>query len=153
MVQVFGHIRIIQALSQIGNYQPSIPPVNLCEIFIIKDCHHLVTLNTTPDLSQAKCHFLGIDGARKVLKIFLIMSDQEIRGIMTQKIITDYTELEQVLREKIKESGLSTRKLQELVGISYNQINEFKNGKRNMSFQNLWKLADYFGVKFCFKNY
>ena len=65
-------------------------------------------------------------------------------------------ELQEVLREKLKEtqSGAgSVRSVSRETGISSSHLNNFKEGNRNFSFENLDKLATYYSVKYTLKNH
>jgi len=69
------------------------------------------------------------------------------------QIITSYTELEDKLRQALKESNQSLQDMADSTSISKTHLANFKNGKRNLSFQNLNILAKYFSFRYNIKNY
>lgn len=61
-------------------------------------------------------------------------------------------ELEEKIREKLRETEQPLHVIAAESGISKTHLTNFKNKKRNLSFPNLHILADYFGVKYILKN-
>ena len=50
------------------------------------------------------------------------------------------------LKELRKEAGETQKMLASAIGISVNQVIRFENGEQKPGFDNLWALADHFGV-------
>ena len=50
------------------------------------------------------------------------------------------------LKELRKEAGEKQKKLASAIGISVNQVIRFEKGEQKPGFDNLWALADHFGV-------
>jgi len=69
------------------------------------------------------------------------------------KIMRSIEELEEAIRKKIKESGIPVRKIAKETEIGHSHINQFKLGISNISYKKLFKLANYFGIRYCLKNY
>jgi len=61
-------------------------------------------------------------------------------------------ELEEKIRQKLQEAEQPLHVIASESGISKTHLTNFKNSKRNLSFQNLHILAEYFGVKYIIKN-
>lgn len=75
------------------------------------------------------------------------------RGPTTPRVVTGYDQLEQEIRERFQNSDLSLRAVETETGISKTHLANFKNAKRNLSFQNLNELAKYFKVRYIIKNF
>ena len=50
------------------------------------------------------------------------------------------------LKELRKEAGETQKMLESAIGISVNQVIRFEKGEQKPGFDNLWALADHFGV-------
>lgn len=62
-------------------------------------------------------------------------------------------ELERLLRQAMDRSASSIRAISRATEISKTLLADFKNGERNLSFQNLHVLANHLGVRYNLKNY
>ena len=69
------------------------------------------------------------------------------------KVVEGYDSLEAEIRLRLRDSEASLRSIETETGISKTHLANFKNLKRNLSFQNLNELAKYFKVRFIIKNF
>ncbi len=72
---------------------------------------------------------------------------------MAQHVAHNINDLETIIREQIATASVSIREISRQTGISKTHLSNFKNGERNLSFQNLDFLATYLGVKYTLKNF
>ena len=69
-----------------------------------------------------------------------------------KKIHRDVESLRKGLREELEKAREPLRTIVAGTGISRSNLHNFKMGERELKFENLQKLADYFQVKYEIKN-
>lgn len=70
-----------------------------------------------------------------------------------KKIHRDVDSLREAVRTALLEADEPLRVIVEETGISQTNLHNFKNGERELKFENCQKLAAYFGVLYEIKNF
>lgn len=74
-------------------------------------------------------------------------------SLIVKKIYRDVDSLREGLREALNEATKPVRTIAAEAEISRSNLHNFKYGERELKFENLQKLADYFNVKYEIKNF
>ena len=67
--------------------------------------------------------------------------------------IRDSELLEKAIRQALTDTEVSLREIDTQTGVSRTTLSGFLNGSRGLTLENLFKLADFFKIRYEFKNF